>query len=142
MRAISWYDDVNAETPRLIKYISITHDTFSDTVRSAVVDTEQDIVDAVQEVTAVSGNAWELVVRHDPQSGEDAIHYDLQMEDARSVSYSLDGDTVFYIPYPEGCAYGVRASSISCTITTTPISPVPLWSSSRRLTGCGLWRIT
>lgn len=106
MRAISWYDDMNAETPRLIEYISITHDTFSDTVRSAVVDTEQDIVEAVQEVTAVSGNAWELVVRHDPQSGEDTIHYDLQMEDARSVSYSLDGDTVFYIPYPEGCAYG------------------------------------
>ena len=106
VRAISWYDDMNAETPRLIEYISITHDTFSDTVRSAVVDTEQDIDAPVQEVTAVSGNAWELVVRHDPQSGEDAIHYDLQMEDVRSVSYSLDGDTVFYIPYPEGCAYG------------------------------------
>lgn len=105
VRAISWYDDVNAEKPRLIEYLSITHDTFSDTVRSAVVDTEQDIVGAVQEVTAVSGNAWELVVRHDPQSGEDAIHYDLHMEDARSVSYSLDGETVFYIPYPEGCAY-------------------------------------
>lgn len=103
---ISWFDNVNDETPRLVEYISITHDTFSETVRNAVVDTEQDIVEAVQEVTAVSGNTWELVVRHDPQSGENAIHYDLQMEDARSVSYSLDGDTVFYIPYPEGYAYG------------------------------------
>lgn len=106
VRVISWYDDVNAETPRLVEYLSITHDTFSETVRNAVVDTEQDIVGTVQEVTAVSENAWELVVRHDPQSGENAIHYDLQMEDARSVSYSLDGDTVFYIPYPEGYAYG------------------------------------
>ncbi|MGN0774148.1 MAG: LPXTG cell wall anchor domain-containing protein [Candidatus Ventricola sp.] len=103
---ISWYDDISDKTPRLVEYLSITHDTFSETVRNAVVDTEQDIVRAVQEVTAVSGNAWELVVRHDPQSGENAIHYDLQMEDARRVSYSLNGDTVFYIPYPEGCAYG------------------------------------
>lgn len=105
VRVISWYDDVNATAPRLVEYISITHDEFSKTVRNEVVDTEQEIDGAVEEVTAVSDNAWELVIRHDPQHGENAIHYDLQMEDARHVSYSLSGDTVFYIPYPDGYTY-------------------------------------
>lgn len=105
VRVISWYDDVNATAPRLVEYISITHDEFSETVRNEVVDTEQEIDGAVEEVTAVSENAWELVIRHDPQNGENAIHYDLQMEDARHVSYSLSGDTVFYIPYPDGYTY-------------------------------------
>lgn len=105
VRVISWYDNVNATAPRLVEYISITHDEFSETVRNEVVDTEQEIDGAVEEVTAVSENAWELVIRHDPQIGENAIHYDLQMEDARCISYTLDGDTVFYIPYPDGYTY-------------------------------------
>ena len=105
VRVISWYDDVNATAPRLVEYMTITHDEFGETVRNEVVRSEQDIDKAVEEVTAVSENAWELVVRHDLQSGENAIHYDLQMEDARHVSYSLDGETVFYIPYPDGYSY-------------------------------------
>ena len=105
VRVISWYDDVNATTPRLVEYMTITHDEFGEAVRNEVVSSEQDIDEAVEEVTAVSENAWELVVRHDLQSGENAIHYDLQMEDARHVSYSLDGETVFYIPYPDGYSY-------------------------------------
>ena len=105
VRVISWYDDVNAASPRLVEYMTITHDEFGETVRNEVVNSEQSIGGAVEEVTAVSENAWELVIRHDLQSGENAIHYDLQMVDARHVSYSLNGDTVFYIPYPDGYSY-------------------------------------
>ena len=105
VRVISWYDDVNAAAPRLVEHMTITHDEFGETVRNEVVNSEQSIGGAVEEVTAVSENAWELVIRHDLQSGENAIHYDLQMEDARHVSYSLNGDTVFYIPYPDGYSY-------------------------------------
>ena len=54
VRVISWYDDVNADAPRLVEYVTITHDEFSETVRNEVVNTEQEIVTAVDEVTAVS----------------------------------------------------------------------------------------
>ena len=105
VRVISWYDDVNAANPRLVEYISITHDEFSEKVRHAVKKSEQDIDEPVAEVTGISQNHWQLVVRHDPQSGERAIHYDLHMEDDRGVSYKLDSDTVFYVPYPDGYTY-------------------------------------
>lgn len=75
VRVISWYDDVNAAAPRLVEYMTITHDEFGETVRNEVVNSEQSIGGAVEEVTAVSENAWELVIRHDLQSGENAIHY-------------------------------------------------------------------
>lgn len=102
--AICWYDDSHAD-PRLIEYISVTHDEFGETVRNAVKQSEQQITAPVTEVTAISQNDWQLVVQHDPQSGERAIHYDLHMEDDRGVSYKLDGDTVFFVPYPDGYTY-------------------------------------
>ena len=105
VRVISWYDSENAQTPRLIEYLSITHDEFSEKVRNAVKKNEQDIDEPVAEVTGVSQNNWQLIVQHDPQSGERAIHYDLHMEDERGVSYKLDGDTAFYVPYPDGLSY-------------------------------------
>lgn len=102
---ISWYDRPDADVPRLIEYISVTHDEFSEIVRNAVRENERQLNGPVTEVTGISKNDWQLVVRHDPQWGERAVHYDLHMEDERLVSYSLDGDTVFYVPYPDGYSY-------------------------------------
>ncbi|MDD5898240.1 MAG: LPXTG cell wall anchor domain-containing protein [Clostridia bacterium] len=104
VQVISWYDDAQATQPRLVEYIAITHESFSQEVRNPVCDTEN-FSQPVTEVTGVSGQEWQLVVRYDPQQGERAIHYDLHMEDERNVTYQLDGATVFYLPYPEGCSY-------------------------------------
>lgn len=102
---ISWYDRQNAASPRLVEYLSITHDEFGHKVYNAVKSSEHQIDKPVTEVTGISQKDWQLVVRHDPQCGERVIHYDLHMEDDRGVSHSLDGDTVFYIPYPDGYSY-------------------------------------
>lgn len=102
---ISWYDKHNGTIPRLMEYIVITHDEFGVEIRNDVKQSEEQIDKPVTEVTGVSQNQWQLIVRHDPQSGEQAIHYDLHMEDELGVSYQLDSDTVFYIPYPDGYSY-------------------------------------
>lgn len=102
---ISWYDRANADSPRLVEYISITHDEFGEVVYNAVKPNEQQIGKPVTEVTGVCSKDWQLVVRYDPQYGERAIHYDLHMEDERGVTYQLEGETVFYVPYPEGYSY-------------------------------------
>ena len=106
VRTISWYDSLDAVEPRLMEYISITQEDFSTEVRNALISSENALNSPVTEVTCVSKQDWELIVRHDPQSGEDAIHYDLHMEDTSGVSQELGEETVFYIPYPEGYAYG------------------------------------
>lgn len=96
---------MSATEPFMIEYISLTHDEFREIVRNDVKQDENQITEPVTEVTAISQNDWQLIVCHDPQSGENAIHYDLHMEDARCVTYTLDGETVFYIPYPDGYSY-------------------------------------
>lgn len=106
VRVISWYDSLNAEKPRLIEYISITQEEFSVEVRNALIGSEDALRSPVTEVTGISGQDWELVVRHDPQIGEDAIHYDLHVEDTSGIPRELGEETVFYIPYPDGYAYG------------------------------------
>lgn len=102
---ISWYTDMSAAEPFMIEYISLTQDEFREIVRNDVKQDEAQITEPVTEVTAISENDWQLIVCHDPQNGENAVHYDLHMEDARCVTHTLDGETVFYIPYPDGYSY-------------------------------------
>lgn len=130
---ISWYDKHNGTVPRLMEYLVITHDEFGEEVFNPVKATEEQIDEPVSEVTAVSQNDWQLVVRYDPQSGDRAIHYDLHMEDDRSVSYNLDGETVFYIPYPDGHSYEdmdvtyqlYHYSQNYQSYVTVPLTPTP-----------------
>lgn len=103
--AINWYDSVNATTPRLVEYISITHDEFGVKVRNAVKRNENEITRPVTEVTAISQLDCDLVICRNPQSGDSVIQFDLHMEDDHGVTYNLDSDTIFYIPYPEGYSY-------------------------------------
>ncbi len=100
-----WYDDLTADQPRLIEYVSITHDDFSEKVRNPMLNLESQIAAPISEVTGIGDNSYLLVVRHDPQVGDRAIHYDLHIEDDRGITYSLSESTPFYIPYPAGLSY-------------------------------------
>ena len=133
VRTISWYDSLNAVEPRLIEYISITQEDFSTEVRNALISSENALSSPVAEVTGISGQDWELIVRHDPQSGEDAIHYDLHIEDTSGISQEVGEETVFYIPYPEGHAYEDESveyvlyhySSTYRSYVEVPLEPTP-----------------
>ena len=47
-----------------------------------------------------------LVVTQYPQSGEDALYYELHLEDERGQVIEPSRQAVLYLPYPQGHAYG------------------------------------
>lgn len=108
IRVICWYnseEDMKKQSPSLIEYLVVTHDEFSREVRVPFQESESGLTDPVTEVTGISRHPWHLVVRHDPQRGDRAVHYDLRVEDASGSPCFLQEDTVFYLPYPEGTGY-------------------------------------
>lgn len=112
---IYWYKDEAAaesdpENPMKIEYVVNTADTICVTTRTEIVESEDAIKDKpVDKVTCVSpnhhGKDWHLVIRRHPQRGDNACHWELYLENECGDYEPLDGETVFYMPYPNGHSY-------------------------------------
>lgn len=112
---IYWYENEAAANndpghPEKIEYIADTTDAICVTTRTEIVDSEEAIQGGpVQNVTCVSpdhhGKDWHLVIRRHPQRGNHACHWELYLENECGDYEPLDGETTFYMPYPNGHSY-------------------------------------
>lgn len=116
---IYWYASeesaiTSPEEPMLVEYVNDTNGVLCRVKRYALVSSEDEITSPVTEVTAVGEYPWNLVVRKYPQLGDDAQHWELQMENETGVYQPLTENMIFYVPYPAGfdrysaCTYEMR----------------------------------
>lgn len=107
--SIFWYEDAEsaANTPKepmRKEYVSDTMGAMCVTNRVEVVENEENIQEPVKEVTCVGGKhhkkGWRLVIRRYPHRGTKAHHYELMMENEYGVYQPLEGNMIFYMPYP------------------------------------------
>ena len=88
-------------TPFLTEYVAITHDDFADIVPHKVKGNES-FTEPVAAPVAIANEDWQLITRYDPQTGENALHMELHLEDQRGLTQQLKKETAVYLPYPEG----------------------------------------
>ena len=98
-------EDGEIPAPIAKQYLCVTADSFVTILREEVLDDEADVRVSKVPVVVVSDETeaeLTLVIKLYPQSGVNAQHYELLLEDSRGLPYEPAGDAVLYLPYPEG----------------------------------------
>ena len=103
IRVIDWYDANGVFM--FGEYVMCTVDEFSYLVQTDAIEDPANIMTPVEAPIIVSGDDWQLCTEYIPQSGEDAILYELSLKDDSNRFVNItEGNTVI-LPFPVGMTY-------------------------------------